>query len=280
MGRMARGWALTKESWAVVRRDRSLLAFPVIAGITGLLAALIFFGAGAGVIVASGSDWAGVPLFLIGAYALTVISIFASVALASCAVRALEGEDTTVREGLHAARQRMRVILGWAAVQLLVGVAISIIQSLLREGAGALVGAIVGGLANLAWTVATFFVVPIIALEGLGPIDALKRSTKVIRERWGEGVTAAGATGLIVLAAFLPAVALIVGGFALAGSVPAAGAALIVLGVIIIAIAALIQSTVMAVFKVALYKFATTGETFQGFAAPELAAAFAPRRAR
>lgn len=280
MGRMARGWALTKESWAVVKRDRSLLAFPVIAGITGLLAALIFFGAGAGVIVASGSDWAGVPLFLIGAYALTVISIFASVALASCAVRALEGEDTTVGEGLRAARKRLTLILGWAAVQLVVGVIISIIQSLLREGAGAIVGAIVGGLANLAWTVATFFVIPIIALEGLGPIDALKRSTKVIRERWGEGVTAAGATGLIVLAAMLPALALIFGGFALAGSVPAAGATLIVIGVIVIAIAALIQSTVMAVFKVALYKFATTGETFQGFAAPELAAAFAPKRGR
>lgn len=280
MGRMARGWALTKESWAVVRRDRSLLAFPVIAGVAGLLAALIFFGAGAGVIVASGSDWAGVPLFLIGAYALTVISIYASVALASCAVRALEGQDTTVGEGLRAARERLGVILGWAAVQLLVGVLISIVQSLLREGAGALVGAIVGGLANLAWTVATFFVVPIIALEGLGPIDALKRSTKVIRERWGEGVTAAGATGLIVLAAMLPALALIFGGLALTGSVPAAGAALIVLGVIIIAIAGLIQSTVMAVFKVALYRFATTGETFQGFAEPELAAAFAPRRGR
>lgn len=280
MGRMARGWALTKQSWAVVKRDRSLLAFPVIAGVAGLLAALIFFGAGAGVIVASGSDWAGVPLFLAGAYALTVISIFASVALAACAVRALEGEDTTVGEGLRAARERLGVILGWAAVQLLVGVLISIIQSLLREGAGALVGAIVGGLANFAWTVATFFVVPVIALEGLGPIEALKRSTAVIRERWGEGVTAAAATGLIVLVAFIPALALIVGGAALSSSVPAAGVVLIALGVAVIAIAALIQSTVMAVFKVALYRFATTGETFQGFAAPELAAAFAPRRAR
>lgn len=280
MGRMARGWALTKQSWAVVRRDRSLLAFPVIAGIAGLLAALIFFGAGAGVIVASGTDWAGVPLFLAGAYALTVISIFSSVALAACAVRALEGEDTTIGEGLRAARERLGVILGWAAVQLLVGVLISIIQSLLREGAGAFVGAIVGGLANFAWTVATFFVVPVIALEGLGPIEALKRSTAVIRERWGEGVTAAAATGLIVLAAFVPGLALIVGGAALASSVPAAGVVLIALGVAVIAIAALIQSTVMAVFKVALYRFATTGETFQGFAAPELAAAFAPRRAR
>lgn len=280
MGRMARGWALTKESWAVVRRDRSLLAFPVIAGIAGLLAALIFFGAGAGVIAASGADWTGIPLFVVGAYALTVISIYASVALAACAVRALEGEDTTVREGLQAARGRLGVILGWAAVQLFVGVLISIVQSLLREGAGAVVGAIVGGLANLAWTVATFFVVPVIALEGLGPIEALKRSTKVIRERWGEGVTAAAATGLIVLAAFLPAAALIVGGIALASSVPAAGAVLIAIGVAVIAIAALVQSTVMAVFKVALYRFATTGETYQGFAAPELAAAFQPRRAR
>ena len=48
MGRMQRGWALSKESWAIVKADRSLLVFPVIAGIGALIAVAVFGGAGAG----------------------------------------------------------------------------------------------------------------------------------------------------------------------------------------------------------------------------------------
>ena len=48
MGRMGRGWALSKESWAIVRADRSLLVFPIIAGIGALIAVAAFGGAGAG----------------------------------------------------------------------------------------------------------------------------------------------------------------------------------------------------------------------------------------
>jgi hypothetical protein len=45
MTRMRRGWELTKQSWAIVRRDRSLMVFPVVAVISALLVALIFIGA-------------------------------------------------------------------------------------------------------------------------------------------------------------------------------------------------------------------------------------------
>jgi hypothetical protein len=279
MGRLSRGWTLTKESWAVVRGDRSLLVFPVVAGVCALVVAAILFGAAAGIGTSTNSYWAAAPFVVVGVYALIAIAQFFAVALTACAEQALQGRDTTFSEGVTAARGRLGVILGWAFVQLLVGALISGLQMLLREGAGNLVGSIVGGLANFAWTVATFFVVPVIALEGLGPKAALQRSIGVIRQRWGEGVTGTFAIGgLVFLFAFLPGAALVAGGIALAG---VGGDVLIAIGVIVFVTGAVVQSALMAVFKVALYRFAAEDRVTGPFERTQLETAFAPRgRAR
>ena len=41
VGRIKRGWELTKTSWGVLRSDRSLAAFPVLGGASALLLSLI-----------------------------------------------------------------------------------------------------------------------------------------------------------------------------------------------------------------------------------------------
>ena len=193
MGRMRRGWQLSKESWAVVKGDRSLLVFPVIAGLGTLILVAAFGGAALGVLPSSTP--VAIVLGVIGLYVVMVVTVFCNVALTACAARSLEGVDTKASEGWAAARAHFGPILSWAGVQLVVGAAISALQALLREGAGPLVSSIVGGLANFAWTIATFFVIPVIALEGLGPFDALKRSVAIIKQRWGEGVVGSFAIG-------------------------------------------------------------------------------------
>ena len=96
MGRFKRGWTLSKQSWAIVRADKSLIAFPVISVVAATITMIIFFGAGIGIAVAVDSEWGALPLVLIGVYLLTVIGVFTSVALASCATEALDGRQTTV----------------------------------------------------------------------------------------------------------------------------------------------------------------------------------------
>ena len=278
MGRMRRGWELTQESWAVVRRDRSLLVFPVVGGICGVVVAAVVFGAGAGLAVAANAWWPAVPFLIVGSYLLIVIGQFCAVALASCATAALDGRDTTVSEGVDAARGRLGLILQWSAVQLVVGAAISALQALLREAGGNVLGSIVGGLADFAWTVATFFVVPVIALEGLGPKDAIKRSSAVVRERWGEGVVGSAAIGLVAFLIALPGIALVVLGVAAFSASPAGGAALVAVGVVLIIAASLFQATISAVFRVALFRFATQDEVTGGFTRAQLEGAFAPKR--
>lgn len=279
MGRIGRGWAMTKESWAVVRSHRSLLVFPIISGVAAIITAAVFFGAGAGAADAANQTWVAIPFVVVGLYLLIAIGIFCSVALTACASEALAGEETSASDGWSAARRRMGIILQWAAVQFVVGTIIAVLQALLEEVAGSLVSSILGGLANVGWAVATFFAVPVITLEEVGPKDALKRSATVVRARWGEGVVGAGAIGIIfVLAGFLPATALIVVGVVTVNSSAAGAAALITVGVIIFIIALLLQTTVMSVFKVALFRFATEDAVLGGFQRDQLESAFAPKK--
>ena len=280
MTRIRRGWELTKESWAVARRDRSLMVFPVAAVISALLVGAIFIGGGVALYDSSGSEPLLIVVLVIGAYLLVAVSIFFNVALSACASRSLEGQDTTAGEGFAAARERLGPILGWAGLQLVVGALISAVQALLREGAGQIIASIVGGLAGLAWNIATFFVIPAIALEGVGPKDALKRSIAVMRQRWGEGVTGSFAIGgLIFLIAFLPGIALVALGIAISSSSGVLAGVLIALGVAIFVIGAVVQAALMAIFKVALFRFATENKVLGGYERPQLEAAFVPRRA-
>ena len=281
MNRLARGWLLTKQSWAIVRGDRTLLVFPIVAGVSGLCVAAVFVGGGVGLRAATGSEPLMIVAFVIGAYLLTLVATFCNVALTACASRALDGEDTTVSEGFAAARERFGVIVEWSGVQFVVSGLMMVLEAVLREGAGQIVAVLVRGLANLAWAVASFFVIPVIALEGLGPVQALKRSFSIIKQRWGEGVTGAAAIGgLVFLFVLLPAAAVIAVGVAAVSKTAVVGGLLIAIGVVAAIVGIVVQSAVATTFKVALYRFATEDRVLGGFEREPLEKAFRPRRRR
>ncbi|MDQ4040499.1 MAG: DUF6159 family protein [Actinomycetota bacterium] len=279
-GRISRGWALAKQSFAVLRADRSLLLFPVIAMPAALAAAAIVMGPGVALYAADRQEAFLIAFGALTLYALTFVTVFFNTALAAAAARSLDGADTTVGEGLAAARSRLGVIAAWALVQTVVGIAISAIQ----EAAGdSIVGRILAGLVNFAWSAATFFVVPVIALEGVGPRDAFKRSVSLLRERWGEGVVGtASVSGVVFLIALLPIAALGVPGVMLlsGGGTDVVGGILLGLAAVVLVLAMLVGGTANAIFRVALYRYATDGVAAAGFDPTQLESAFAPKRRR
>ncbi|MGH3562167.1 MAG: DUF6159 family protein [Mycobacterium sp.] len=193
-----------------------------------------------------------------------ILSTIFNVALASCAARSLRGEDTKVGEGISAAMHRIGPILGWTLVATTVG----LILKALEERLPPALRGIVSALAGAAWAIATFFVVPVLALEGSGPVQSLKRSATVVKARWGEGATGAAT---ISVATFVVTVLIAavggVAGTALLGATGQqllAGAvwALTVAGVIVVA---MIAAALGQIFRVALYQYAVTGEVPSGF---------------
>lgn len=248
-GRITRGWRLAKVSLGVLRRDRTLGTFPILSGITAIFAAAAFW-IPAAFLFDEEQNVIATVLAAVGAYAATYVAIFFAVALAGAANMSLDGKDTTVGDGIAVARQHVGAIAGWAAIT----VSVNIILQAIRERFG-FVGDIIAGLVGAAWGLVTFLVVPIIAIEGLGPVAALKRSGSLFRQRWGEQIVGQfSISGLIFLVAMLPAIIVIALGVLSGNAIVAA--VCITVGAIVFIIAAIVAQAASGIFGVALYRYA------------------------
>jgi Family of unknown function (DUF6159) len=277
-GRFKRGWELTKQSWALLRSNRELMRFPVI----GMLATLLPLG----LLVAPGlylidteNYAAGIPLLAVGLYVATFISVFFGVALAGAADALFRGQGEPTAAGYAAARSRLGPIAGWAGISTVLGLLLSLIES---QGRGA--GQLVGSLMGAAWGLITFLAVPVIAIEGTGPLATIKRSAHLFKERWSGQITGNVAIGGVIgLFAILPSLLLIaLGGYLWLndpnGDDIALGAVLLAIGTIVFVLAALVQRALRGVFGVALYRYAADGQATGGFSADELESAVGVRR--
>ncbi|MGC1165165.1 MAG: DUF6159 family protein [Solirubrobacterales bacterium] len=268
MQRIKRGWGLTKKSWALLNGHRELIRFPIYGAVATSLLAIVTLGPGL-YLLDDGSLGGAIPLLVIGVYVLSVVGFYFSVGLAAAADRIFRGEEATVSDGLAVARERFSQICGWAAIS----TAISVLMGVL-ENQGGVFGDIAARLVGMAWSLVTFLAVPVIAIEGTGPVETLKRSASMFRERWGQQITGNIAIGAAVgLLGLLPAVLLIVAGVVLWSSASFLGALLVVIGALLFAIAMLISRALNGIFGVALYRYALDGETVGGFTRDELESA-------
>jgi hypothetical protein len=274
MSRFRRGWALTKKSWGLLREHRELVRFPLYGAAATIVCAIIVVGPGL-YLIDDGRVAFGGPLAVIGFYLLALIGFYFSVGLAAAADMIFHGREATVGDGLAVARSRFSQIAGWAAISTIVGLILSALEN---QGA---VGQIVSRLLAVGWSLITFLAAPVIALEGTGPIETLKRSTSLFKSRWGQQVTGNIAIGgAVLLFGILPSAALIGVGVLVWASASFVGALLVVIGVIGLAIALLISKALSGIFGVALYRYAIDGEAVGGFTPEELESAVKRKRGR
>jgi hypothetical protein len=268
MRRIKRGWGLTKKSWALLREHPSLIRFPLYGAVATTLLAIVFLGPG--LYLWDEDQVAGaIPLIALGVYVLSFVGCYFSVGLAACADMIFRGQEASVGDGLAVARSRIAQISGWAAVS----TAISLVMGVLENQGGAL-GTIAARLVGMAWSLVTFIAVPVIAIEGTGPLETIKRSGSLFRERWGQQITGNIAIGAAVfLLGVLPAAALIVAGVAVWSSASFLGALLVIVGALLLAIALLISRALSGIFGVALYRYALDGEVVGGFTQEDLESA-------
>jgi hypothetical protein len=126
------------------------------------------------------------------------IVVFFNMALIHCSKLYFEGEEVTVNAGIRFSMSRIGVIFSWALFAATVGTILKIIQ----ENTG-IIGKIITGLLGIVWGVTTFFVVPVIAYENLGPVAAFKRSSQMMKAKWGESLGATFSLGLVQMIVLL-----------------------------------------------------------------------------
>lgn len=280
-GKFARSWELMKASAAVLRSDKSLLMFPLLSGLCCLLVAGSFLIPIA--VVAIGAEHEGrqglpaagyVALFAFYLVQYFVI-IFFNTALAGAAMQRLRGEPTSVGAGFAVAKSRIGAIFGYALIAATVGLFLRALQE--RLG---FVGRIVAGLLGLAWTVAAFLVVPVLASENVGPMDAVKRSVALLKRTWGENLI--GNAGLGVVFGLLTFVAVLVAALLVVGAIASQSMPLIIAAIAVavvgLSLLALVQASLQGIYAAALYRFAEEGKVGMGFDQALLEQAFRPKQ--
>jgi hypothetical protein len=276
--RVSRSFELVKASASVLGADRELLLFPVISAVLSIVV-LVSFAVPmflAGVFDATALRDSGFPLagYLIGFLFYVVqytVIFFCNTALVGAALIRLRGGDPTLADGFRIATSRLGVIVGYAVVAATVGMVLRAISE--RVG---LVGKLVVGLLGFAWNVATYLVVPVLAVEDVGPIEAIQRSAAYLKKTWGEQIIGnlgmGTAFGLITLGTLAGGVALFIGA-ATTESVPLMIAVGVLLVVLLLAIA-LVSSALSGVYTAAVYRYAVEGETGTFFSAAMVQDAF------
>ena len=275
--RFSRSWGLIKASAGVLAKDKELLVFPLLSAACTLVVVAAFVLPALGLGALDGlRDGGGVSLlayvlaFLFYLVQYFVIFFFNS-ALVGAAMIRLDGGDPTVGDGLRIARSKALPILGYAAIAATVGMVLRAIQ----ERAGFL-GRIVAGLIGVAWTLASFLVVPVLVSRDIGPLDAVKESALLLKKTWGENLIGQGGVGLVFGLVFFALI--IVGGAGIIGAATTGNGVLIglmvALLIVALLVAALVQAALSGIYSAALYRYAVGAGDSEGFNAQLLGQAF------
>lgn len=278
--RISRSWTLVKESYRVLKSTPGLAFFPVVSSIACFVAIVSFF----------------LPLILTGAvqhlnngltathyvvlfafyFVTSFIVIFFNSALVSCAFASLKGQPTTCRDGLRNASRHLGPILLWSLISATIGM----ILRAVNERAG-VVGRIITALLGAAWSLVTYFVVPVMVIEGTQPVPAVKRSWSILKATWGEKIIGSGAMGFVFF------------GFTLLGLIPvgigiaiAANGALFfsipffVIAVLYWIVLSIVSATLNGIFNTALYVYASSGQVPIGFSEDYVRGAFVEKQGK
>ena len=280
--RLSRSWSLTKASASVLRQDKQLLLFPLIS-MGALVLVVASFAApvfGLGILdrISGGGDQrVSAGLYVVGFlfyFSQYFVIFFFNAALVGAAMIRLDGGHPTLGDGLRIATSKVGAIAGYALIAATVGMILRAIQE--RVG---FIGRIIVGMLGVGWTVATYLVVPVLVARDVGPIDAVKESTALLKKTWGENVI--GQVGIGAAFGFIFMAVIGCGLVLVAASFMTHSIVLIVLAlvatVIAVAITGLVQSALTGIYAAALYRFATTGEGTQGFDSGAMKLAFAPK---
>ncbi|MFO0040579.1 MAG: DUF6159 family protein [Pseudomonadota bacterium] len=280
--RFSRSWSLVKASAGVLAQDKELLVFPLVASVASLVVAAGFVLPMVGLGAFDGLDRVAEgdadPLLIGWAFCFYVaqyfVMFFFQSALVGAAMIRLQGGDPTVGDGFRIAFSRLGPILGYAVIAATVGMLLRALQ----ERAGA-IGRWVGGLLGVAWTVATYMVVPILVTREVGPLEAVQESARLLKRSWGENVIGQGGIGLGV--GLLQFMLILIGALFIAGSAASQSTGLLVVAiagtVVAVILVALVQTALSGIYAAALYRHATGAPAAPGFDQGLLAGAFAPK---
>ena len=180
------------------------------------------------------------------------IIVFFNSALISAALERLRGGDPNIFSGLSHAFKHVHHIFLWSIIVTIMALIFAAIRSTGRNRGmmGQIMTELFASFLQAGWAMMTFFVVPIIVSENLGPISATKRSSGLFKQTWGNQVAANFGFGIFQILAILASGAI---GWIFGLASPIFG---MIVGFLCASISVSIIYTLEGIYKAALYEFA------------------------
>ena len=264
MRKFSKTWTLMKASLEILKKDKEMLLFPLISGITLLIVSASFI-----VPLFISDNWisrflpedngiVNYMLLFIFYFVTYFVIIFFNAALIGCAKIRIDGGDPTVLDGFRIAISHFFHIAVWTFISSSIGVVLQIIEDRFEY-----VGEIVSDFLGAAWSITSFFVIPILIIEGKKPSTALKDSAKLLKETWGEQAIGNFSFGFVFMALCFPAL-MIISLFALIvqGTISIAAIIAFIIYMIVLII---ILSTLQGIFQTVLYQYVRFNKVSNGF---------------
>lgn len=263
-----RSWHITKKTFEVMMHDKEILIFPILSAVFSIILFAIFIIPWLVATIVSDMlsgfgpvmIYLGIFIFYFGA---TFLTVFFNAGVVHIAKTRLEGGDATFADGIGAGFTHIGKIFSWSLLSATVGVILNILESQANKKGGILgiIGNILVSLIGFAWAIVSVFVVPAMVIKNLGPIDALKSSTRTIKKTWGEsliryyglGFAKGAIIGLGILLFLVP-------GFLFAFAMPALGLMFIALFIFFVMLVLIIFSAANTIFNTALFLYAENGK--------------------
>ena len=251
-------YAVFRESFLILRKNKAMLTFPILSGIACVIAILSFVSPAILAIDSLGL-FSLLLLFVCYLFIYFICAFFSSAMIISASLR-LKGGKPSVLDAIKIAGKNIGHILSWALFSATVGVVLELIDKIIGKRFDFLTSIL-----GAVWSLATFFVIPVMVFENKTPLNAMKESAALFKKRWGETITGWVGIGLPMILLWLLGLLLL------------AGATKILPDTIFLSLLSffitytvslmILYNALNSIYVAALYHFATTGEVRGGYSA-------------
>jgi hypothetical protein len=261
---VSNSWKLTGACFKVLWRNPKLIVYPFITFIasTWILVGFLGYSYGMQVWVESteGSKMMLVVMILLGSlfiyFMISFVAVLSNAAIIGASGMLLQGKEPTIGDGYSIALSRLGSLVTWAGITGFVSFVTSFGRFLLTA-------------VGIAWSVITYFVIPVMLFEGVGPFRAIKRSREILRARWGESLitnfsvwTTLGLIYIVLMVLFL-----LIGIFFLTMNSAYLVLYILALTIMVTFSIGLVAYTLKGILMTSLYWYSVTGDP--GFDLPE-----------
>ena len=293
-GKLKTGWLLFKQSLAVIKLNPGLSRYVVMTmlwsiGIFGVFTAvLIFDGMNSNYLITTYIDADGAEGFNPSLLGFVVFGVFGFIgtfttyfygaALSSHVLAIFRGKSSTYDQHIARAKTRIPAIAVYALISTVVGYILQLLEERLK-----FVGWIISRILGALWTLATSFVLPIIADSEESGTQSIKNSVSIFKKTWGETIVSrVSLGGLVGLIYILVAVPVTIGLALGLGSFMGVAGLFIALGVFMLGtiILSVLGSLATGILNVSLYYYAQYGLIPPSFSPELLAGVFVAKKAK